>query len=68
MILKEIVFMDSERELRILKGNTDKKVHIYVDDVCVFEIDIQLASLIGDCLSHIGKETDFLGLRSHLEY
>lgn len=73
MILNEIVFHKNGQSLRIVKLSLPDDVDgfdtiiVERDGIKIFEIESHLATLIGDCLRHIGSETDFLGLKSHLD-
>lgn len=65
MILNEIIFHKHGHSLRIVKLASQDVVIVERDGKVVLEIESWLAPLVGDCLNHIGAETDFLGLRSH---
>ena len=68
MILNEIHFCQNGHTLKLMKMKTcPQDIIVELDGEQILRVSFELAPLIGDCLSHIGKETDFLGLRAHYE-
>ena len=70
MILQEIHFKKGHEVLYAKKVRiSESKIIVVVvrNGIEIVNVDIELASLVGDCIRHIGNETDFLGLRAHFE-
>jgi len=67
MILNEICFHKNNHSLRVVKVGTRDTIIVERDGKVILEIESWLAPLVGDCLRHMGTETDFLGMRSHTE-
>jgi hypothetical protein len=67
MILNEIIFYKNGHSLRVVQLALQRVIIVEKDGKIILEIESELASLVGDCLRHIGCETDFLGIRSHME-
>lgn len=73
MILDEIIFRKNGDILRVFKYREEEGedgnnfIIVEKNREVILQIETHLAPLVGDCLRHIGAETDFLGLRSHLE-
>jgi hypothetical protein len=66
MILQYIQFHKNGHSLQIYKLSLQSVIIVKKDGKTILEIESELAPLVGDCLKHIGVETDFLGLQSHM--
>lgn len=71
MRLQEVHFRDGDELLYVKRvildhGQSDRIV-VVRNGKEILSIEAPLALLVGDCLRHMGGNTDFLGIKSHRE-